>query len=90
MFFLWIRLNFFFINFIRIGNNYLENNLGLFILYNKKNEEERLDWINSDLLDNKLGVPLLKKKYKLKGTVSQIFDISKIRNDGIEGLFKFK
>jgi hypothetical protein len=62
----------------------------LFILYNKKNEEERLDWIDSDLLDNKLGVPKLKKKYKLKGTVSQIFDISKVRNDGIEGLFKFK
>ena len=73
-----------------IGNNYLENNLCLFILYNKKNEEERLDWIDSDLLDNKLGVPKLKKKYKLKGTVSQIFDISKVRNDGIEGLFKFK
>lgn len=73
-----------------VGNNYLENNLSLFIIYNKKEDEERLDWIDTDLLDNRLGVPKLKKKYKLKGSVSQIFDISKIRNDGIEGLFKFK
>ena len=73
-----------------IGNNFLDNNLSLFMLYNKKDVEERLDWIDTDLLDNRLGVPKLKKKYNLKGTISQIFDISKIRNDGIEGLFKFK
>ena len=45
--------------------------------------------MDTELLESRLNIPKLIKLYKIK-VVSQICDISEIRNDGIDGFYKFK
>ena len=72
-----------------IGNNFINSPPSVYIIFNKKKNLERLDWIDNELLESRLGIPKLKKIYKIE-VVSQICDISEIRNDGIDGFYKFK
>lgn len=72
-----------------IGNNFINNPPSVYIIFNKPKYIERLDWIDTELLESRLNIPKLLKLYKIK-VVSQICDISEIRNDGIDGFYKFK
>ena len=72
-----------------IGNNFINNPPSVYIIFNKPKYIERLDWIDTELLESRLNIPKLIKLYKIK-VVSQICDISEIRNDGIDGFYKFK
>lgn len=73
-----------------IGNNFIKSSkCCLLVLYNKKDLGDKIDWMEPDLLDNRLGIWKLKKKYELKSVHSEIIDISTIRIDGIEELEKF-
>lgn len=73
-----------------LGNNFLNPGLCLYVIYNKKDISDRLDWMDTNLLDNRLGIPKMMKKYKLKVVESQILDISKVRIGALEGLLKFQ
>ena len=46
--------------------------------------------MDANLLDNRLGIPKMKKKYKLKSVESQIVDINKVKAGSLEGLVKFQ
>lgn len=62
-----------------LGNNYINPGLGLFVIFNKTDDiGEKLDWMNKDTLDNRLGLPKLAKKYNLKKYASTIMNISQI------------
>lgn len=73
-----------------IGNNFVRSSkICLLVLYNKKDLGDRIDWMDCDLLDSRLGIAKMKKKYDLKSVHSEILDINTVRIDGIEGLEKF-
>ncbi|MCQ2819937.1 MAG: ADP-ribosylation factor-like protein [archaeon] len=71
-----------------LGNNFINPGLALFVIYNKKGTGDRLDWMgsemNNDILDNRLGLEKLKKKYKLKNYVSFTIDISEMKKTDLE------
>ena len=73
-----------------LGNDFLNPGLGLYVIYNKKDLSDKLDWMDTNLLDNRLGIPKITKKYKLKLVESQVLDISKVRLASLEGLMKFQ
>ena len=73
-----------------LSNNYLNLNLCLFVLYNKKSTEEKLDWMDKELLDNRLGLKKVVKKFKLKSYISKILNIKESKNEIIECLYKFE
>ena len=73
-----------------LSNNYLNLNLCLFVLYNKKSTEEKLDWMDKELLDNRLGLKKAVKKFKLKSYISTILNIKESKNEIIECLYKFE
>ena len=73
-----------------LGNNFLSSGQCLYVIYNKKDLGDKLDWMDANLLDNRLGIPKMKKKYKLKSVESQIIDINKIKSYNLEGLIKFQ
>ena len=68
----------------------MNNGQCLYIIYNKKDIGDKLDWMDANLLDNRLGIPKMKKKYKLKSVESQIVDINKVKAGSLEGLVKFQ
>ena len=71
-----------------LGNNFINPGIGLLVIYNKKNVGDRLDWIASgsknDVIDNMIGLPKLKEKYKLKGYVSFTIDLSEMKKPDLE------
>lgn len=73
-----------------LGNNYLMPNPCLFIIYNK-NKNDNYNWVNSELLDSKLGIEKLTQKYGLRKPVSQIVDISQVKSENPpEGLYQLE
>lgn len=72
-----------------LGNNYLMPEPKLYVIYNTY-EDEYYSWITKDLLDNKLEIEKINKKYKIKDFHSEILNISNVReNDKPNGLSLF-
>lgn len=75
---------------IVLGNNYLMKNPKLYIIYNIKNDEN-YHWISTELLDSRLEINKLKKKYGIKDFHSEKVDVSQIREGAPpEGLYLFE
>ena len=62
----------------------------MFVVYNKKNTEDKLEWMDKELLDNQLGLKKVVKKFKLKSYISTILNIKESKNEIIECLCKFE
>jgi hypothetical protein len=61
---------------IILGNNFLNDNISLMVLYNKKDVQDKLDWMEKTLLDSRMGIDKLVKKFKLKYFQSKIIDVN--------------
>lgn len=65
-----------------LGNNYLMPEPKLYIIYNNHNDES-YSWLSVELLDSKLEIEKLNKKYKVKDYHSEILDVSEVRGNKI-------
>ena len=58
-----------------LNNQYLKTGISLFIIYNKKTQDnDKYIWITQDLLNKKLNIDELKKIYNLNFVGSEFFD----------------
>jgi hypothetical protein len=72
-----------------LGNNNLKDGLSLIVIYNKDiREKDKTFWMPVNLLDSRMKLEKLKKKYKLQDVKSCIIDVSMCNDNDTAEFYK--